>query len=257
MRRQPEITGTRKVQFPVAGRYTQDIARSADGLLWLHGKGSHDVLAIHHEMDPPGKSIHDYICAHFRPGLVFLDVGAHVGHYTIRAAKAGCIVYAVEANPETAAQLRMNQRVNKLEGITLWAFAAWDQPAVLTFNGDTEDEAFRSGGNSLMPGGNRADLSTAVAGMPLNRLLSGVPVLDLVKIDVEGADLKVLEGMRTSLVRLRPKLIIEDHSPYGYFAPVEFDLMQDDLAQLAGYRWTTAAAEGVEGLTNYRIGIPS
>jgi FkbM family methyltransferase len=245
------------VSFPLAGRYTQDIARSADGLLWLHARGTQDALAIHHEMEPAGKSIHDYICRHFRPGLVFLDVGAHVGHYAIRAAAAGCVVYAVEANPEAAAQLRMNQRVNKLDGITLWAVAAWDEPAVLRFNGDVEDEMFRSGGSSVMStGGDRADLSTVVAGVRLDLLLADVPVLDLVKIDVEGADLHVLAGMYQSLLRLRPKLIIEDHSPYGYFDPAEFDAMQAALTEDAGYSWTTAGDEGLEGLINYRIGVP-
>lgn len=255
----PEVTGHRKMSFPVAGRYTQDIAQSADGLLWIHGKGSQDSLAIYHEMDPPGHSIHDYICAHFRPGLVFVDVGAHVGHYTLRAAKAGCTVYAVEANPESAAQLRLNLLANKVEGVTLWSVAAWSDFTVLEFNRDAGYPAFRDGGSSLMPApddAERAGMGIWVAGVPLDRLLYDVKALDLVKIDTEGADLHVVTGMLQAIKRLRPKLIIENHSIYGYYTPKKLANCERMLSDLAGYSWKSAEDEGVEGLINYRIGFP-
>ena len=256
--KRPEIVSTRKVSFPVAGRYTQDIAQSADGLLWIHGRGSQDSLAIYHEMDPPGHSIHDYICGHFRPGLVFVDVGAHVGHYTVRAAKAGCIVYAVEANPESAAQLRLNLMANKLEGVTLWSVAAWEDFGVLEFNRDAAYPAFRDGGSSLMPApedADRAGMGIWVAAVPLDSLMYDLPAVDLVKIDTEGADLHVLEGMMDSIEKFRPKLIIEDHSIYGYYTPEELTYYEEDVTGAFGYSWRSAEDEGIRGLVNYRIGV--
>lgn len=251
--------GRTLVEVPIVGSYNQDVIRTSDGLLWISGRGSQDALAINHEMYPPGKSIHDYICGHFKPGLVFLDIGAHVGHYALRAARAGCAVCAVEANPECSAQLRMNMVINQVTSITVWAVAAWDRHELLQFNAGPEDQLFRSGGNSVMPAGtrpaSRTDLGITVAGIPLDDLLASIDRVDLVKMDVEGADLRVLDGMKASLARLRPKLIIEDHSQYDYFTPEEFDAKQAELTELAGYAWTTAAAEGVEGLTNYRIGM--
>ena len=246
------------MSFPVAGRYTQDIAQSADGLLWIHGRGSQDSLAIYHEMDPPGHSIHDYICGHFRPGLVFVDVGAHVGHYTVRAAKAGCTVYAVEANPESAAQLRLNLMANKLEGVALWSVAAWDTYSVLEFNRDAAYPAFRDGGSSLMPApedADRAGMGIWVAAVPLDRLMFGLPAVDLVKIDTEGADLRVLRGMVLSVAKFRPKLIIEDHSIYGYYTPERLAAYERNLTESSGYSWRSATDEGVQGLVNYRIGV--
>ena len=62
------------IDVPVVGQYKQDIVQTPDGLRWVHGKGSQDILAIYHEMEPAGHSIHDYICDHFTPGLVFLDM---------------------------------------------------------------------------------------------------------------------------------------------------------------------------------------
>lgn len=250
--------GRTVVEVPIVGEYKQDIVRSADGLLWISGHGSQDALALNHEMYPPGHSIHDYICGHFKPGLVFLDIGAHVGHYALRAAKAGCTVYAVEANPDCAAQLRLNMIANQITGITVWAVAAWDRRQLLDFNSGPEDVLMRSGGNSVMPAAarpamTRTDLGITVAAVPLDDLLVRLNRLDLVKMDVEGADLQVLDGMRASIARLRPKLIIEDHSIYGYFEPKRFDAMQESLA---GYRWTSAEAEGVQVTLNFRIGVP-
>ena len=252
---------TTAIEVPIVGRYQQDIVRTKDGMLWISGKGSQDALAIHHEMLPEGHSIHDYICGHFAPGVAFLDIGAHVGHYALRAAKAGCQVIAVEGNPECAAQLRLNMVANKLTDVTVWALAAWDGYETLTFNAGPEDILMRSGGNSLMPidgrgGAGRTDMKLTVAAVPLDDPLSLVDRLDLVKMDVEGADLRVLRGMRLALQRLRPKLIIEDHSLYDYFTPAEFDEAQEELTDLAGYAWTDARAEGVQGATNYRIGVP-
>jgi hypothetical protein len=39
----------------------------------------------------------------------------------------------------------------------------------------------------------------------------------LIKLDVEGADLHALRGMRGTLDRAKPTLFIEDHSIYGYY----------------------------------------
>jgi FkbM family methyltransferase len=251
---EPRPTGkTFTIDVPVVGQYKQDIVQTPDGLRWVHGKGSQDILAIYHEMEPPGHSIHDYICGHFRPGLVFLDIGAHVGHYAIRAAMAGCTVYAVEANPESAAQLRMNMRVNGITNLTLWSIAAWDRHTVISFVTDPAYPDFRNGGNSLMPKEGHEKIGITVAGVPLNLLLSELDQLDLIKMDVEGADLRVLKGMRQSLLRLRPKLIIEDHSLYGYFTAAELEASRTGLR---GYTWEHARDLGIEGLNNYWIGTP-
>ena len=96
-----------------------------------------------------------------------------------------------------------------------------------------------------------------VAGIPLDYPLYDVPALDLVKIDTEGADLHVLTGMWEAIKRLRPKLLIEDHSIYGYYKPRELTRMEARISEHAGYEWRSAQDEGVQGLINYRIGTPT
>jgi hypothetical protein len=53
--------------------------------------------------------------------------------------------------------------------------------------------------------------------------------MDLVKLDVEGADLRALVGMRDTLARYRPVLFIEDHSIYGYYSEDELDTCLEAL----------------------------
>ena len=228
----------------------QFFVKSGDGLMWMcDGNYAQDGYGPLHEQEPAGHSIHDYIMGSLPEGGVFLDIGAHVGHYTLRAARKGSHVYAVEANPDTAGRLLANLELNKIENVTVWAVAAWDSWDVLSLA--PHDEAMRNGSQRVHRGGGQV----TVAGMPLDMLLAHVPRVDTVKMDVEGADIRVLKGMHHALCRLKPKLIIEDHSVLGYFDPDELRQAEEYLTMEAGYKWQGAAEAGVRGkFLNYRIG---
>lgn len=244
-------------EFPRIGQYRQDIIRSDDGLKWVIGKGSQDGLAVNHEMLPAGNSIHDWICAQFRPGLVFLDIGAHVGHYTVRAAAAGCEVYAVEANPESAAQLRLNLHLNNLQA-TVWAFAAWDRPALLDYEhtgpaGITG--MVRNGSATLASPAGHQPMGLKVAGVPLGPLIRDLPHgVDIVKMDVEGSDIHALDGMLIILAAVRPLLIFEDHIFYNTYTESDMRARERDLSHLGGYVWHDLTELGVGSKERFRIG---
>lgn len=243
--------------FPIAGYYTQEILK-ADDLLWIVGAGSNDALTLLHEMSPPGHSIHDYICKQFKPGKVFLDVGAHAGHYAIRAAAKGCTVYAVEANPETVQQLYLNCYLNKLVGkVQIWGFAAWDTTELLDFS-VCHDPKMRNGSASVASPESYEPMGMTVAAAPLDSVLKNLDRLDVVKMDVEGSDLHVIDGMMKSLVRLRPLLLFEDHQFYGTYTYAEMRKREAELTARAGYQWLDEADLGVKmpGQDRYRIGRP-
>ena len=243
--------------FPRIGSYRQDIVKSDDGLNWVIGKGTNDGLAVNHEMLPAGASIHEWICAQFGPGLVFLDIGAHVGHYTVRAAAAGCTVYAVEANPESAAQLRLNLHLNKLsDRVTVWAFAAWDKHEMLDYQAAEVAWGLRNGSATLASPAGHHPIGIRVAAVPLGPLLRDLPDLDLVKMDVEGADLHVLDGMLIQLAALRPLLIFESHTFYNIYTDSDMAEREGELSRLCGYRWCDLTDLGVKSPERFRIGIP-
>jgi len=60
---------------------------------------------------------------YLRPGMVVLDLGAHLGVWTLLAAARGCTVVAVEANPDNASLLRASVAANHFEAVHVVAAA--------------------------------------------------------------------------------------------------------------------------------------
>jgi FkbM family methyltransferase len=211
-----------------------------DGLRWLVDDGpadAGDILGPHHE-----QAVEQEVLSRVPPDGVLLDVGAHVGHYALRAARWANWVIAVEPNPATFARLQENLELNGIGNVSAWNLAAWDDLAWLSL--DSPHGHARDGSTRVAP----AD-GGEIPGVPLDILLAGEPQIDLVKVDVEGADLHVLRGMRRTLERLRPEVFIEDHSIYGYYERASLDALLDDM----GYSVRPA---GMYGCAPYLIAQP-
>jgi FkbM family methyltransferase len=193
----------------------------SDGLRWIQ-RGSHtdDWIATGHE-----ENLAPHLERLLPDGGVFLDVGAHVGRWALRMARRASRVIAVEASPDTAAVLRAHAELNGAENVEVLNVAAWDERARLGM----DDPNCRVNGGSARV----TEAAGAVGGVPLDELLGGEPRIDLVKLDVEGADLRALRGMAATLARCRPRLLIERHDIYGYY---ELDDLTGLLGEL-GYRW--------------------
>src|SRR6266704_1345958 len=183
-----------------------------------------DSLALSHEA-----GIDHEVLDRIPDGGVFADVGAHVGHYALRAAAKAAEVIAVEANPDTAARLEHNLGLNGITNVTVHPVAAWDER--VRMNLLSPHACARDGSTQVLAAG--SDDEGFVDGLPLDDLLGGLDRLDLVKLDVEGADLHALRGMAGTLARLRPVLFIEDHSIYGYYERDELNKLLEKL----GVRW--------------------
>jgi FkbM family methyltransferase len=180
----------------------------SDGLQWLVDEQlSGDRIGPDHEA-----SLRDKVLALIPEGGTFIDVGAHVGCYSLRAQRRGAEVHAIEPNPDAMKRLLDNLDLNRIENVVVYGVAAWDRYTVLSLaspNGFPRDASMRT-------------IPTAegiIQGVALDDLLWHVDRADLIKLDVKGSDLQALEGMRELVDRLRPVLIIEDHSVLGYFSP--------------------------------------
>lgn len=141
-------------------------------------------------------------------GTSFVDVGAFLGYYTLRAAAAGARVVSVEANPATRVLLEANLRRNRLEDrVVVQPFAVSDRRArVEYFIGDGDQSS-----SGLAP--NRSNpRALVVETRPLDDLVEGA---DVVKIDVEGAEVQALAGMSRLLAGTRPMTIVAECNPAG------------------------------------------
>jgi FkbM family methyltransferase len=140
-----------------------------------------------------------------RPGMTFVDVGAHVGYFSVLASALvgprGRVV-AVEPEPGNAALLRANLWRNGCANAVVLEVAAHDRQGHLPLARNSVNR----GGSNLLGGG---DLLVPCAA--LDDLLDalGPPAADVVKVDAEGTDHLVLRGMARALARPGASVAVE------------------------------------------------
>jgi FkbM family methyltransferase len=193
-------------------------------------------------------------------GGTFVDVGANIGYFTLfAAARVGAAgrVVALEPHPQLAATLRQNVEMNALSTVRVMEVAAADAAGTAVLAGFSED-----GGNwgvsSIVHGSAEGVPSFEVRCARLDDLLdeAGIREVDLVKVDVEGAEPRVLAGMRDGLRAGRYRRVMVELHPWEYadFAR-EFGEMAEEM-RAAGYRgWLVN--ESVEAARRAYYGAPA
>ena len=152
---------------------------------------------------------------HLGPGATFVDVGAHIGYYSLKAGPVvgptGHIV-AVEPNPETIQKLNGNIQASGVRTITVAPVACSDTETKLELFGAPRSNT----GESSLSRTNASQDSQAVTtyevrARPLDDILreAGVSRVDAIKIDVEGAEYLVLKGAEKTLDRYHPAILVE------------------------------------------------
>jgi FkbM family methyltransferase len=150
-----------------------------------------------------------------RPGAVVVDVGAHIGYFSLLASgvvgEAGC-VHACEADPELCMLLARNceGRTN----VRIHGVAVGDRVGLAAFWKSSRPG--ESGWGTLHPETERRNAGAAEAGhaqvsmSTLDAILQEEPrAIDLLKIDTEGSELAVLRGAAQTIQRGRPVMIVE------------------------------------------------
>jgi FkbM family methyltransferase len=146
-----------------------------------------------------------------RAGDVMADVGAHVGVHALSAGRrlgelgGGGRVIAFEPTPDSAAALRAAAARNGVP-VEVVEAALGDGDGTVELHGDPRYGAHDAGVRSQFGAG------AVVARAPVLTFDgwaadAGLARLDVVKIDIEGAEILALRGMRESLRRLRPRLL--------------------------------------------------
>lgn len=132
------------------------------------------------------------------PEDVFYDVGANVGMYTCFVSQKVNTSVAFEPHPENRMRLRENIELNGLENAVVRQEALSDEDGKthLAIHGaDVAGEGTHS--LATEEDGTTVEIETARADSLVNT--GSCPSPDVVKIDVEGAELSVLQGMKNSL----------------------------------------------------------
>lgn len=137
-----------------------------------------------------------------QPNRTFVEIGANVGYFTLLAARLltdGSVV-AIEAFPSIYKKLEANVFLNNIKNVRLIQCAATDvQQNIEMYYGDSINE----GATTSMAGKFNND-PVVVRGEPLSNLLTEQEIQStrLIKIDVEGAEYSVIQGMRELIQKL-------------------------------------------------------
>jgi FkbM family methyltransferase len=147
-----------------------------------------------------------------QPGMQVLDLGAHVGYFSllfsVLVGPAGQVC-TIEPNPENLKKIRSMMEANQLQNIRVFPFAASDQAGDVQF---VTESTGQMGHMATLSPENRA-VSVTVRAVRMDDLArdQGIERIDLIKMDVEGAEFKALTGMAGLIGRCHPTIICEWH----------------------------------------------
>jgi FkbM family methyltransferase len=189
---------------------------SINGINALPRKGTDDFYMFY---IPREKELLHHLIMH--KGETFVDVGANVGYYSLKIAKEyspkGVTIIALEAHPGNYKALSKNIGLNDLKCITAINKAVSDHKGIVTLYDrvDTRNRirsemyslsnTFLHESNVARPGGGSLEIDCDT----LDNIL-GEQRVDVMKIDIEGAEVSALEGATHILKKLR-KIIVEVH----------------------------------------------
>jgi len=152
----------------------------------------------------------DFLKANLGPNSVFLDIGANIGLYSIRIAKAisgtGGKAIAIEPNPPTLERLKFNVKANTLDNVSVHAVAIGDYRGSANMTVHKEDLAIV---NAV-----RNDETGEIPVVPLEDILhaENVSHIDALKIDIEGYEYRALHPFFSHCPKkLWPKKISIEH----------------------------------------------
>jgi FkbM family methyltransferase len=149
--------------------------------------------------------IFDFLKTYLQEGMAFVDVGANIGSHAINAARlvgrTGS-VFAFEADPDTYHLLADNIKTNSLRNIVLKQTCVSDHVGTLSFYKHKD-----SAKSSIVDRGEK--LSVTLPSDTLDNLIPAGTKIDILKVDVEGAELSVLRGGRSVFSdQRRPSVVI-------------------------------------------------
>jgi FkbM family methyltransferase len=150
-----------------------------------------------------------------KPGMVFFDIGAHFGYYSLLASKlvgdTGS-VHSFEPTPSTFEVLKQNTASKR--NVKTNNLAMWSEPTIVKFRDyGVTFSAFNSINEDTVQDFMRDDILGAERDVRATTIdeyvASSNATPDFIKLDAEGAEMNIIEGMQNTLHRSRPMMTIE------------------------------------------------
>jgi FkbM family methyltransferase len=157
----------------------------------------------------------EVLSKHLGPGMVFYDLGANLGFFTLLAARMvgpkGKVV-AFEADPEVARRAIENVEKNGAENVRIIQRAVWSSTGTVPFCRAEISESPERGTGKVVPPTATGSETISVPCIALDDFVRNERPPDMIKCDVEGAEGEAFEGGRQMLYDHRPLVLCELHS---------------------------------------------
>jgi FkbM family methyltransferase len=219
-------------------------------LLDLDDRGISRTLLLFGERELEHKIMLERV---LKPGMSVLDIGANIGYYALmelEMIRPGGRLVAVEPSPSNGALLKRNLALNGHDGVEVHQMAISDTVSTRPFflSEMSNLNTFHNTGTGVAHlKGETIDVATST----VPAIMAGRP-LDLIRMDVEGHEVEVLNGLIPSVERgaMAPMIIFETHlSRYSADHDIETPLRK--LFAL-GYRLALAGSSSERGTESVR-----
>ncbi len=144
---------------------------------------------------------------HLKPGMTFVDAGANIGFFTMMAAslvQEEGQVFAFEPNPDNCELIRKSIEKNHFNNVRVYQNAIAEAKQTFDFSVDI------SNGRILHESYTDSGLANyEVQAITLDEILADLSQLDLIKMDIEGAEPRAWQGMIETIKKHRPIVIFE------------------------------------------------
>jgi FkbM family methyltransferase len=181
------------------------------GKLWIPKPGFYVIK--HLEWEQIVQKVYDYPAARVLPGDIVLDCGAHIGGFTRTALRAGARkVVAVEPEKENIIAFRRNFAEELQSGkVVLVEKGVWDKNGSLSLHLSKTGDSHSV--NIPQNGGKDEKIEIVTIDSLAQQL--GLPRIDFIKMDIEGAEQNALKGSGQVLAKWRPRLAISSYHQKG------------------------------------------
>lgn len=145
-----------------------------------------------------------------KPGNAVIDIGAYCGLTSLAfAEKVGSsgYVYAFEPDPENFQALQTNINKYSMGNITVENAAVWKSNGSIAF----QSEGTISSTIQILAARENATVTVKTINLSDYVLNKKIKKIDVIKIDVEGAELGILDSSRDILEKMHPRIILETH----------------------------------------------
>lgn len=185
------------------GTYVPILSDHGKGLkFYLDSKTDNGFILGFYEPD-----LVEVLKKYLKPGMVFYDLGAHWGYFSLLATKLVGTqgkVMAFEPMPGNFSRLQRNVSANAIENLNIFHLAISDHDGQIKFS--NTDDSFA---NSYLNVGN--EIGVLVDTVSLDSFVETNTPPDFIKIDVEGAELDVLHGAKNLILTYKPIIHLSTH----------------------------------------------